>query len=179
MKKLILLIATAAVTIISFAQGEEQPRPAQTSFFAEGGGPGITFSANVDRRFSKSNLGLGARVGLGFVSAYQATLDPTGSYYSDFEYTSTYTVPFQINYIFGKSSSPHTFEVGSGLTYIGKKLDIMNFYGDKQSQLFTTFSFMYRRQPKKGGFTWRVGFTPLLAKGYIQPFGSAGIGYNF
>jgi hypothetical protein len=179
MRKLMMLFATFPVMLVSFAQDDDQPKAMRNSFFAEGGGPGIAFSANIDRRFTNSHLGFGARIGLGFVSAYQSEYDSVGYYYGNYDYKSTYTVPFQINYIFGKGSSPHTFEIGAGVTYVGKKLDIMNFYEDKQTQLFTTFSFMYRRQPKNGGFTWRLGFTPLLAKGYIQPFGAAGVGYNF
>jgi hypothetical protein len=38
---------------------------------------------------------------------------------------------------------------------------------------------MYRRQPVNGGFSWRVGFTPLIAKGYVQGFAAASVGYNF
>jgi hypothetical protein len=47
-----------------------------------------------------------------------------------------------------QGNSPHTLEVGAGMTYVGNKLEIMNFYNDKQSQLFGTFSFMYRRHPR-------------------------------
>jgi hypothetical protein len=36
----------------------------QTSFYAELGGPGLLFSANIDRRFKPNSLGWGARAGL-------------------------------------------------------------------------------------------------------------------
>lgn len=150
--------------------------PGRTSFYAELGGPGILFSANIDSRFKKSSLGWGGRIGLGFVTADEIVFRNGQSYY---ERASVATIPAQINYIFGKLTSPHTFEVGAGVTYAGKKLDIMNFQLDKQSQVFGTASFMYRRQPVDGGFTWRIGFTPLVAKGYIQPSGAVGVGYNF
>lgn len=149
--------------------------PGQTSFYAELGGPGILFSANIDRRFSQSNLGWGGRIGLGFVSGY--IVPDTGEYYWDPE--SVVTIPIQINHVFGKPNSPHTFEVGAGLTIAGRKIEVMDFYDNKSSSLFGTASFMYRRQPVNGGFTWRIGFTPLIAKGYIQAFGGAGVGYNF
>ena len=137
------------------------------------------FSANIDHRFTQSNLGFGGRIGLGFVTAYEYDTVSYSSYYYSDDPVSTITVPVQLNYIFGKPNSPHTFEVGAGVTYVGKELEIMNFYDDRESKLFGTFSFMYRRQPKDGGFTWRIGFTPLFAKGYIQAFGGAGLGYNF
>jgi len=121
-------------------------------------------------------LGWGFRAGLGFVTADEQK--EVNGYY-EYEPTSTVTVPVQVNYIFGKTDSPHSFEVGAGVTYVGKKLDIMNFYDDRQSNVFGTFSFMYRRQPLNGGFSWRAGFTPLVAKGYIQPSAGISVGYNF
>lgn len=49
----------------------------------------------------------------------------------------------------------------------------MNYNDSARSSLFGTASFMYRRQPLKGGFTWRIGFTPIIANGYIMPSGAA------
>lgn len=126
-----------------------------------------------------SHLGFGGRIGVGFVTAYDDYYDPTTNTYYGGKQESAITVPVQLNYIFGKMISPHTFEVGAGLTYASKKLTIMNFYDDDRSQVFGTFAFMYRRQPKNGGFTWRAGFTPLISKSLIQPFGALSVGYNF
>jgi len=180
MRKLLIALAAACTSLYSFAQDNNSTKIARNSFFAEIGGAGIMFSANIDHRFTQSNLGWGGRIGLGFVTAYEYdTSNYSNSYYYNDNPVSTFTVPVEVNYIFGKTNSPHTFEVGAGFTYVGKELEIMNFYDDKQSQWFGTFSFMYRRQPKDGGFTWRIGFTPLVAKGYIQAFGGAGLGYNF
>ena len=155
----------------------------KSSFFAELGGPGIAFSANIDSRFKQSRLGLGGRIGVGFVSAYDDYYDPaTGNYYEG-DQQSAITFPVQLNYIFGKNNSAHSFEVGGGVTYVSKKLNIMNFDSyddeDQRTQLFGTFSFMYRRQPVNGGFSWRIGFTPLVGKGYIQAFAAVSVGYNF
>lgn len=147
------------------------------SFFAEVGGPGVLFSANFDSRFKKSPLGLGARIGLGFVTADEATYDPVNGY--DYKTRSVITIPVQVNYLFGKPNSVNAFEVGLGATYIGKKLDILDYYEDESTQVLGTASFMYRRMPKEGGFSWRIGFTPLFANGLIQPFGAVSVGYNF
>ena len=160
----------------------QQKSVGQGSFIAEAGGPGIAFSANLDKRFKPGRLGIGGRIGVGFVSAYDDRFDPTTGYYIGGDQKSAITFPVQLNYIFGKDNSPHTLEVGGGLTYVTKKLTIMNFdyYNkDRRTQLFGTFSFMYRRQPINGGFSWRAGFTPLVGKGYIQAFGAASVGYNF
>jgi hypothetical protein len=179
MKKTLLLFFVSILSAYGLhAQSGTKAIPGRTSFYAELGGPGILFSANIDTRFKPTHLGWGGRAGIGFVTASESEYNPqTG--YSSYEDASVITVPVQVNYIFGKPSSPHTFEVGGGLTYAGRKLDIMNFYDEKQSNLFGTFSFMYRRQPVEGGFTWRIGFTPLVARGYIQPFGAASVGYSF
>ncbi len=180
MKKfLFACISLFVIVNCSFSQNTQSnvsKVPGQTSFYAELGGPGILFSANIDRRFKPSALGWGFRAGVGFVTADESKI-VNGSY--EYNPASVITVPVQLNYIFGKTDSPHTFEVGAGATYAGKKLDIMNFYDDKQSNFFGTFSFMYRRQPINGGFSWRIGFVPLVAKGYIQPSGAVSVGYNF
>jgi hypothetical protein len=180
MRKVLLFIPCLIFFNLIFAQNNSLPAKqiATNSFFAEAGGPGIAFSANIDRRFKNSNLGLGGRIGVGFVSADESSVDPVTGYY-DYKETSALTFPVQLNYVFGKPTSPHSFEVGAGFTYVTKELEIMNFYEDKQTQIFGTFAFMYRRQPVNGGFSWRIGFTPLFAKSYIQPFGAASIGYNF
>jgi hypothetical protein len=180
-KNCFLILVLASFSTFAAAQSDRGTlgaTPGRTSFFAEFGGPGILFSANMDTRFKPSRLGLGGRAGIGFVTADESTYDPVNGYYN-YDPASVVTVPVQLNYIFGKGVSPHTFEVGAGLTYVGKKLDIMNFYDEHKSNVFGTFAFMYRRQPIDGGFAWRIGFTPLVAQGYIQPFAAASVGYNF
>lgn len=176
---LCLLILICFFISTSFSQNSKSnisTTPGQTSFYAELGGPGILFSANIDRRFKPSTLGWGFRAGIGFVTADEEKIVNGNNEYNP---ASVITVPIQVNYIFGKYDSPHTFEVGAGLTYAGRELDIMNFYDDRKSKLFGSFSFMYRRQPANGGFSWRAGFTPLVANGYIQPSGAVSVGYNF
>ncbi|MGK2861361.1 MAG: hypothetical protein ACSLE0_05470 [Chitinophagaceae bacterium] len=166
-------------SLTSFSQEQKNnisKTPGQTSFYAELGGPGILFSANIDRRFRPSTLGFGFRAGVGFVTADESKI-VNGNY--EYNPASVITVPVQLNYIFGKFDSPHTFEAGAGFTYAGRKLDIMNFYDERKSKIFGSFSFMYRKQPMNGGFSWRAGFTPLVANGYIQPSGAVSVGFNF
>jgi len=174
-----LLLATSLASTL-FAQNNTTTSKVegQYSFFAELGGPGILFSANLDKRFNNTNLGLGARAGFGFVTVddYQYS---GGSYFYGRQ-VSVATFPIQLNYIFGKGTSPHTFEVGAGLTITGKKIDIFNNYNDSQrNSVFGTAAFMYRRQPVNGGFSWRAGFTPIIGNGFIQPSGGVSVGYNF
>lgn len=173
--KAVLLLAFLCISGIAMAQEETSSKIAgQTSFYAELGGPGILFSANIDRRFTKSNLGLGGRIGLGFV-----TTDDYDFNSGDYNRRSVLTVPIQLNYIFGKSSSVHSFEVGAGVTIAGKKVNLFDYGLNDNSSTFGTASFMYRRQPKDGGFSWRIGFTPIITSGYIEPSAGVSVGYNF
>lgn len=175
--KSLFTCACVLYSFLSFAQegNGKVGEPGRQSFFAELGGPGILFSANYDTRFNKSKTGLGARVGLGFVSGY--IIENNAGFYDD--PVSVVTFPVQLNYIFGKPNSVNAFEVGAGVTIAGRKLDIFDFYDNNSAAVFGTASFMYRRMPKDGGFSWRAGFTPLIANGYIQPFGAFSVGYNF
>ena len=186
MKKAFFALSLAMLTAsVSFAQSSDTDNtaiPSQTTFFAELGGPGVLFSANIDRRFKKSRLGWGGRIGLGFVTgdiAYEP-YDPNNPNFYTYQQRSILTVPVQVNYIFGKGSSPHTFEVGAGLTVLGKRVDIFDYgYNNNGSSILGTAAFMYRRQPIDGGFTWRIGFTPLVTDGYIQASGGVSVGYAF
>jgi hypothetical protein len=181
MKTTLLTLLAVCTVLSASAQNKKESNTdngtatGQNVFYAELGGPGILFSANYDRRFTSSHLGFGGRVGLGFVSGY---IVPGNNGTYD-EPASVVTVPVQLNYIFGKRNSPHTFEVGAGVTVTGKKIEVFDFYDDKMSNVFGTASFMYRRQPVNGGFVWRIGFTPIIAKGYIQAFGGVAVGYSF
>jgi hypothetical protein len=178
------LLFLVAQTVL-FAQQESNEKGAggngNTSFYAELGGPGLVFSANLDKRFNSSHLGWGGRAGIGFASISEERMvsNPGGGLTTEYRSVSIATFPIQVNYIFGKAASPHTFEVGAGATFTGRKIEIFDFYDENRASTFGTASFMYRRQPANGGFTWRIGFTPIFAKGYIQPFAGAGVGYNF
>ncbi|NOT49950.1 MAG: hypothetical protein HOP10_01575 [Chitinophagaceae bacterium] len=188
-KQMLVILLLVIISDFSKAQNKKTAPDKATagrySFIAEGGGAGIAFSANFDTRFKNSRLGLGGRLGVGFVSAWADYYDPVLMMWTEDDQESAITFPVQLNYVFGKNNSPHTFEAGAGCTYVSKKLNIMNFASyynsnsDRRTQFFGTFAFMYRRQPLNGGFSWRAGFTPIFAKDYIQPFGSLSVGYNF
>jgi hypothetical protein len=184
--KSIFLIASLFISAKLLAQEKSNSTVAgQTMFYAELGGPGILFSANIDRRFTKSALGFGGRIGLGFITTEvvtSTTTSPYGGYYNNYDTRSIVTIPLQVNYIFGKPNSVHSMEVGAGVTFTGKRIDIFdnNYRGNSPgASAFGTASFMYRKIPKDGGFTWRIGFTPIIGGGYIQPSGGVGIGYSF
>jgi hypothetical protein len=182
MKSIFLMASLFISTLLLAQEKSSNTVPGQTMFYAELGGPGILFSANIDRRFTKSALGFGGRIGLGFITTdvLVGSVSPSGFY--SYETRSIVTIPLQLNYIFGKPNSVHSMEVGAGVTFTGKRIDIFDNNYRRNSpgaSAFGTASFMYRKIPKDGGFTWRIGFTPIIGGGYIQPSAAVGIGYSF
>jgi hypothetical protein len=184
MQKIAVLILFVVVTQNIFAQNNTTNKPLTGgSFYAELGGPGILFSMNYDKRFKKNTIGgWGGRLGLGFVGIDESIYTPTGGggYYYSGRRKSVATFPLQVNYLFTKPNSKHAFEVGGGATFTSKKVDIFDYQNeDNSSVVYGTFSFAYRKVPLDGGFSWRIGFTPIITKGYIQESAAVSIGYNF
>ena len=174
------------VSIGAFAQDNSKATVPYRSFIAEVGGPGVLFSVNYDTRFKKESFGLGGRIGVGFTTGFKGTdyvFDPINNYwYSNGRgrTVSSLTIPVQLNYLFGKAGSKSALEVGAGATYVGKYSDFFNDERDpRKSRIIGTTSFMYRRIPTNGGFSWRVGFTPVISNSLIQFSGAASVGFNF
>lgn len=91
---LLLVIITSAQEV---ATNSGKPG-GQTSFYAEVGGPGLVFSANIDKRFNKTHLGWGARASIGFASSYEeTTVVGPGISYTSYENVSIVTFPLQVN----------------------------------------------------------------------------------
>ena len=179
MNKFISFVLLAIVLILSNQPVTSQENLSGKQFYVEFGGPGVMFSANFDSRFKNGEFfGFGYRVGVGF-NSYDNNTDYNVSSSSS-SYRTYCTIPLGLNYIFGKKTSLHAFEVGAGITVLTRKVDI--FYDDQTEagHLVGHFSFLYRRQPMDGGFTWRIGFVPIIgASGDLYPSGLIGIGYAF
>lgn len=164
------------------AQEQEPDIISGKQVYVEMGGGGVLFSASFDSRFARGEtLGAGFRAGLGF-GIYSDYLNDDDGYYFDMQTSSYVTIPVGINYIFGKKSSPHTFEIGMGVTALTRKVTLYTYNGGSGDNGYVIghASFMYRRQPSNGGVTWRIGFTPIVGtSGDIWPSGAVGIGYAF
>jgi hypothetical protein len=177
MKKVVFTLLFLVAVFFSFAQ--DVPKVSK-QFFTEMGGPAVLFSANLDSRFStKSNLGWGMRAGIGFTIKEEEIYDANGFYSTKVK--TIPMLPIGFNYLFGKVGVPHVFEVGAGATVLFQKTEMLNYDSHRKAgNLMGYFSFMYRRQPVDDGFTWRIGFTPLInTAGDIVPFAAAGIGFAF
>jgi len=196
MKKVFVLLAFSGLLFILkpslMAQEQEISIPvASKVFYAELGGPGVLMSMNWDARFkSNTHLGFGYRVGVGFSVGEFRDKEIVVGTYNDYEYTyynyvtrAYYTIPVGINYVFGKPNTASSFEVGAGTTFLTRKKDLFTYdnYSEKKAGHFIgTLVFMYRLMPVNGGFSFRVGFTPMIGTaGDFFPMGAVSFGYAF
>lgn len=124
--------------VLSQTEGRSSTKAA----YVEGLGNGLVMSFNFDTRFGEQPTGLGARIGIGGMSIGEFSL---------------ITIPAGINYLAGKNGK--YFEAGLGITYSSAGfLD----YDLDQTPVIGTMTFGYRSQPVDGGFTWRIGLTPVF-----------------
>jgi hypothetical protein len=156
MKKLIISFVLLTMAISGM---NAQTR---NSIFAELGGQGLLFTFNYDARFLKKESGPGYRVGVGYMKM---------------DDNSTLTIPVSFNYLLGKKSK--FLELGLGGTLANAKL----FDSGSGLQVFGTMSFCYRYQPTDGGFSYRIGLSPVFGVqggGFFFPyFGGISVGYSF
>ncbi len=134
---------------------------ADNSFFLEGGGPGLLYSINYERRI-ESDYGL--RIGLSYQS-FSASASSGGSTSS--ASASFVTVPVIASYR-GLRSGNHILELGAGGTAIYASGSAsgtgMAASGSGMTALGTAI-IGYRRQPLEGGFQFRIGLEALMGKG--------------
>jgi len=136
-------------------------RPPQAVYF-QIGGSGPLLSANYDRRFSKRLNGAGFTVGLGYWNDYGESI---------------FSIPFSLNYLFGRKSD--FVELAAGSTFVSFKSS--DWFGDpdNESGFIHHVNLGYRHQPAAGGFFFRGGFSPLFAEGDYETSFYLGFGYNF
>jgi hypothetical protein len=191
MKKIVLLIIMMfAIAINGFSQILRIERDfANKAIYAELGGGGVIMSFNFDTRFTNSNLGWGGRIGLGFGISDFVTYEryesesyyDYGYYYSESSVThSYYSIPVEISYILGRHNSRHTFEIGGGITALTRKVSLYNYDSEQAGYILGHLSFMYRIAPPKGGFSFRIGLTPIIGTGGdLFPMAAVSFGYAF
>jgi len=174
-----VVIAGLSLTLHQSLSAQEE-RIANKIFYTELGGPGLIMSANIDSRFkSNERLGLGFRLGAGFcIGDFDGYINEWG--YRDYVTRTYYSIPVGLNYLFGKSSSSSTFEVGGGVTFLTRKVSLFYYDVEKPGNMIGFATFMYRRMPVNGGFSFRAGFTPIIGtSGDLFPMGAVGIGFVF
>lgn len=133
-------------------------RPPQAVYFQVlGSGP--ILSVMYDRRFMQRVNGLGFGAGIGFWGEEGVTI---------------FSVPVQLNYLFGRDT--HFIELGAGTTYVtsGESL-----FDENESGFIHHINIGYRHQPTRGGFFFRGGYSPLFFGGESVTSFYLGFGHNF
>jgi hypothetical protein len=180
MKKSLLILAAivSLMLTLNLSLPAQEGRMTNKLIYSELGGPGVLMSINFDSRFKhKERLGLGYRLGAGFDVAEFGLQRVAQTYY---------TIPIGLNYVFGKPDSRKTFEMGAGVTFLTRKVILFTYdnYGyhdfGKTGNVIRHFTFMYRIVPEYGGFSFRIGFTPIIGTtGDLFPMVAVSFGYTF
>ena len=186
MKKLVFLFMTITVLTLTIHHTltAQDGKVANKLFYTELGGPGVLMSASFDSRFVSNNRqGFGFRLGAGFgVGKVRTTwVDNQWNYTYTENLTRTYySFPAGLNYVFGKPNSANTFEVGAGVTYLTRKVPLYCYEVKKPGNMIGFVTFMYRMMPVDGGFSFRIGCTPIIGtSGDLRMSGAIGFGYAF
>lgn len=167
----LLILAMLLATANLFGQsaspgaGETQANYSHRAqvIYGEFGGSGPLLSINYDFRFTKSQKGLGMRLGLGFFRLYSGGVS---------------SVPVAINHLAGKA--PNYFESSIGVTYATLTEGDGFLRGSGGSFLVPGIG--YRYQPENNGFFGRIAISPLIVMeegGVWIPWGGIGLGYKF
>ena len=181
-KSISALVMIVGLTLtLNFSLSAQEEQVAGKLFYSELGGPGVVISVNFDARFiPASRLGFGFRLGAGFGYGDFDDEKPNQWGYYDTVTRTYYSIPAGLNYVFGKPNSSKTFEVGAGVTLLTRKVSLYCLDVEKSGNLIGFFTFMYRLMPLDGGFSFRVGLTPIIGtSGDLFPMGAVGFGYVF
>jgi hypothetical protein len=165
--KQFLLLFVMGIFSISNLNAQVAERTKSQGVFVEVLGNGLIYSLNYDTRFSQSFDGFGGRAGIGYIAIDGARIT---------------TMPFLLNYLFGKEK--HFFEVGVGTTLLVASAGNGGFgpVGDRErgSAFIGTMSLGYRLEPTDGGFMFRAGITPIFDSETFWPlWPQVSFGYAF
>jgi len=148
-------------------------RTASNVLFGEALGNGLLYSINYERVFS--SLPIGLRAGASYFSYPVSTYGRSGN-------LKLATFPLAASYYVG--ATQHKLQLGLGATilYLGVSSDSTGtrFEGERSGfGVAATAVIGYRYLPPDRGFSFGVGFTPLLRTSSFLPWGGANAGYVF
>jgi hypothetical protein len=160
----------SAVAGSSIAQQEEATRFSRNAIYFEFLGQGFLYSINYDHRFTPH---IGVRAGLSFWSLPFLWSDINVSAF-----------PIMFTYLTGNGN--RHFEVALGVVPAiiannGGSFFGLDLQGTKDFAVFGTATIGYRSQPRKGGFLFRIGLTPLFTFNFKRAILIVGLslGYAF
>lgn len=136
------------------------------SIYFEALGSAVIYSINYDRLFTEN---FGGRIGFMYLSEL------------DFIFVSAKDllfIPVTLNYFVG---GKHKLELGAGAVFAGvSSTGAFGFKsGNAQSNIVGTATIGYRFQKSKGGFLFRISFTPFFTSKGIVPYGGVSMGMCF
>ena len=155
------------------AAPEAPQRTASNAIFGEVLGSGLLYSINYERIIESWNVGL--RIGASYFTYPVSSYGASGN-------LKLATFPLVASYYLG--TPMHKLQLGLGATilYLGVTTDSQGtkFEGERSGGgLAATAVIGYRYLPPESGFTFGVGFTPLLRTSRFLPWGGANAGYIF
>jgi hypothetical protein len=148
-------------------------RSASNVIFAEALGNGLLYSLNYERIIDKWNIGL--RAGASYFTYAVSTYGKSGN-------LTIITFPLVASYYVG--TPRHKLQLGLGATilYTGVSSDSTGtkFESERSGAgVSATGVVGYRYLPPDGGFSFGIGFTPLLRASSFLAWGGANAGYVF
>lgn len=149
------------------------PRTASNVIFAEAFGNGLLYSVNYERFIESWNIGL--RAGVSYFTYAVSSYGSSGN-------LKLATFPLLASYYYG--TPKHKLQLGLGATilYLGVSSDSTGtkFEGERSGGGVSVTGIVgYRYLPPDGGFSFGVGFTPLVRADRFLPWGGANAGYVF
>lgn len=149
-----------------------EPRAAN-AIFAELLGNGLLYSLNYERFVAEQSVGL--RAGASFFTRSVSRYGSSGN-------LTIVSFPLIVSYYSGWQS--HKVQLGIGATILHTKVATdsqgIAYEGERAgTTVAPTVVFGYRYVPADRGFSFGVGFTPLLRASKLLPWGGASAGYVF
>ncbi len=148
-------------------------RKAKNVVFAEALGNGLFYSINYERIIDRWNIGL--RGGVSYFTYGVSSYGKSGN-------LTIVTFPIVASYYVGTPKHKLQLGLGGTILYTGVSSDSTGakFESERSGAgISATAVIGYRYLPPDGGFTFGVGFTPLLRPGLFLPWGGAEAGYSF
>ena len=167
------LVPTEAPRVTAAPAPAAAPRNASNAIFVEALGNGLLYSINYERIIEKWSVGL--RAGASYFTYAVSSYGSSGN-------LKLATFPLVASYYFG--TQRHKLQLGLGATilYLGVSSDSTGrkFEGERSGGgVSATAVVGYRYLPPERGFSFGVGFTPLLRSSRFLPWGGASAGYVF
>jgi len=150
------------------------PRTAMNDVFFEAFGSGLLYSVNYERIIDKWNVGI--RGGFSYFTYPVSKYGQSGN-------LTLVSFPVLASYYYGLWHS-HFVQLGLGATilYTGVATDSQGVKFDAERSgagLAASAVVGYRYEPRDGGVSFGVGFTPLVRASKFLPWGGANVGYAF